>query len=67
VLSLSVGIERAAAVNETAALDNWVFDQVAHQYVDGPINVSTGAAGVSCAITVASGKKLLDQKTFVSS
>src|SRR5262245_16321019 len=56
------------SVNDAEPLDNWVFDEVAHQNVDGPIHVDTSAAGVgaSCTITVTSGKKVLDQKTFVS-
>jgi hypothetical protein len=56
------------AVNDPESLNGWVFDQVAHQYIDavGSVGTAAAGAGASCSITVLSGKKLLAEQSFVS-
>lgn len=57
----------ATVTDETQPLANWVYDQVAHEYVDQTsFDISAAGAGAACTITVRSGTKLLAQQTYVS-
>lgn len=57
----------AANTDATHPLDQWVYDPVAHQYVDNTsFDISAAGAGANCTITVMSGKKLLAQQKYVS-
>ena len=53
--------------NATHALDNWVFDAVAHEFKDEVVfNMSAAGSGANCTITVTDGHKLLAQQQYVS-
>lgn len=57
----------ATVTDETQPLTAWVYDQVAHEYVDRTtFDITAAGSGATCTITVMSGSKLLAQQTYVS-